>query len=464
MGIGRLLDISVRTMATYQNALDVTSNNISNAGNSEYTRQKVLLSTEVTQGGIGMGVKLQDVQRIKNNLVDSQIRKYQSSLSDSSLRSEILQQVESVIAEPSDTGLSFYINDFFNSWSELSSNPNSPQLRSQIVQKGQRMSDRFSEVFEGFDSVQTLLQKEATTTAGEINNSLKLINELNQKIFETESRGMNASDLKDKRDSQIDNLSSLVNINVHQNKQGAAIITIGGVHGADLNVANSFEIDFIDGQMKLVSQTDSTATVQLSGGDMYAIADLYSNKLPSYKDQLGQLAQVIVNKVNDTHKTGFTLAQNGISKTNIPFFGEMTPDGTVVNSFVSGKMRINTSIFNDPRNIAVSSSGANDGNGDIAVALANLNEATIGELNGRTILDSYSGILSDFGMEKSKSDSTIESNELIIHQLTTQKAAYSGVSLDEEMANVIKFQRSYEASAKLVRVADEMMQVVLNMV
>jgi len=135
MGIGRLLDISVRTMATYQNALDVTSNNISNAGNAEYTRQKVLLSTEITQGGIGMGVKLQDVQRIKNNLVDSQIRKYQSSLSDSNMRSEILQQIESVIAEPSDTGISFYINDFFNSWSELSTNPNSPQLRSQIVQE-----------------------------------------------------------------------------------------------------------------------------------------------------------------------------------------------------------------------------------------------------------------------------------------------------------------------------------------
>jgi len=106
MGIGRLFDISVRSMAAYQQALDVTANNISNASNPTYTRQKVLLASETAENGKGVGVKVQDVLRIKNDLLGVQISKYQSISSDADKRSTTLSQIETIISEPSTNGLS----------------------------------------------------------------------------------------------------------------------------------------------------------------------------------------------------------------------------------------------------------------------------------------------------------------------------------------------------------------------
>lgn len=464
MGIGRLLDISVRTMAAYQRAMDVTSQNISNAGNPDYSRQKTVFATEETQAGIGMGVKIQDVIRIKNDLLDSQLRKYQSSLSDAEKRSELLQQIESVIAEPSDIGLSSYMTQFFNSWSQLASNPNSIQLRSQVIQNAQRLSERFSEIFEGFSSLQSVLQKEAVSKTNQMNEYLKEISELNHRIYESEARGIKASELKDQRDAIIDKLSGLANITVNYNEFGAAIINVGGVQGADQNVYTEFEVSFVNNKMRIVSKTDKNAIAILNGGELFTATDLYSNKIPEYRNKLENLANVFVNKVNEFHMQGFTLTQNGNSYTGIPFFGTLDTNGNVVNAFVNGQIRINEDIVNNPKNIAISSVANNDGNGNIANLIASLSDLKLPELDNQSILDSYSSLLNTFGVDKVVSDNRIESNSLVIQQLKNQKSSYSGVSIDEEMTNVIKYQRSYEAAAKLIKVVNDMMETIIQLV
>lgn len=464
MGIGRLLDISVRSMAAYQRAMDVTSQNISNAGNPEYSRQKTLFATEETQAGIGMGVKIQDILRVKNDLLDSQLRKYQSSLADAEKRSELLQQIESVIAEPSDIGLSSYMSQFFNSWSQLAANPNSTQLRSQVIQNAQRLSERFSEIFEGFSSVQSVLQKEAVLKTNQMNEYLKEIAELNHRIYESEARGIKASELKDKRDSIIDNLSKLANITVNYNEFGAAVINVGGIQGADQNVYTEFEVSFVNNKMRIVSKTDKNAIALLNSGELFTSTDLYSNRIPEYKAKLEDLANVFINKVNQYHMQGFTLVQNGSSSTGIPFFGTLDINGNVINAFVNGQIRINQDVINNPKNIAVSSSANNDGNGSIANLIASLSDLKLSELDNQSLLESYSGLLNTFGVDKVVSDNRIESSSLVIQQLQNQKSSYSGVSIDEEMTNVIKYQRSYEAAAKLIKVVNDMMETIIQLV
>ncbi len=464
MGIGRLLDISVRSMAAYQRAMDVTSQNISNAGNPEYTRQKTIFATEETQAGIGMGVKIQDVLRIKNNLLDNQIRKYQSSLSDAEKRSELLQQIESVIAEPSDIGISSYMNEFFNSWSQLATNPNSTQLRTQVIQKAQRLSERFAEIFEGFSSVQSVLQKEAVAKTNQLNEYLKEISEMNHRIYESEARGIKASELKDKRDSLIDKVSELANITVNYNEFGAAIINVGGVQGADQNGYTEFEVSFINNKMRITSKNDKNAIALLNSGELFTASDLYSNRIPEYRTNLENLATAFINKVNEFHMQGFTLVQNGSSVTGIPFFGSLDIKGNVINAFVNGQLKINENILNNPKNIAVSSSANNDGNGSIANLISSLSDLKLGELGDQSLLESYTGFLNTFGVDKVVSDNKIESNSLVIQQLKNQKSSYSGVSIDEEMTNVIKFQRSYEAAAKLIKVVNDMMETIIQLV
>lgn len=463
MGIGRIFDISVRTMATYQRALDVTSQNISNAGSTDYTRQKVVFGTEQTQAGMGMGVKIQDVVRVKNELIDNQIRQYQSTHSDANKRSELLQQIETIVAEPSDYGLTSYFNDFFNSWDQLTTNPTSIQFRTQIIEKAQRLSERFKDVYDSISSVHYLLQRDAVDKVNQLNSYLKEIYDLNRKIYENEAVGIKASELMDRRDLLLNKLSELANINVQYNEYGTVSVSIGGIQGADKNVYTEFEVKLVDGKMKIVPKTDPNVSAVLNSGELFAITDLYSNKIPKYKSDLENLANTFIQKVNDLHLQGYTLVQGGASQTNIPFFGTLD-NGLVVDAFVDGKIKINPQILNNPKNIAASSLASNDGNGDIANSIARLADQKFSELGDKSILETYSSILNDFGLEKVMSDNRIETSQMVLQQLELQKASYSGVSIDEEMTNVIRFQRVYEAAAKLIKTTDEMLETLINMV
>ncbi|MCX7875621.1 MAG: flagellar hook-associated protein FlgK [Melioribacteraceae bacterium] len=464
MGIGRLLDISVRTMSTYQRAIDVAAQNISNAGNPEYTRQKVLFANEVGEQGKGIGVKIQDVMRIRNDILDSQLRKYQSTYSDSEKRSEVLKQIEAIISEPSANGLNTFITEFFNSWDSLASNPNSQQLRLTVIQKAQALSTRFKDTIDGFNEIQYMLQQDAYVQVNNINSYLKEIYQLNQKVYDAEARGTKANELKDQRDALIDKLSKIVNITVQKTENGSVSVNVGGIFGADQTNFNEFEVKMLDGQLRLVAKNDSKTFAFVNAGEFYAVTDLFSNKINSYKAAYENLAKNFVEQVNSLHIQGYTLPISGSSQTNIPFFGELNSGGQIVNAFVDGEIKINSAILSDPRYIAVSSVAGYEGDNSIAIKIAELSKAKIPELGNQTFAENYTSIINTIAQEKVKSDNSIVSNELVVQNLKNQKQSYSGVSLDEEMTNVMKYQRSYEASAKLIKIADEILETIVNLI
>jgi flagellar hook-associated protein 1 FlgK len=463
MGVGRLLDLSVRTLGTYQSAIDIASQNISNAGNTDYTRQKVVLASESVNNGQGAGVKIQDVLRIRNEILDSQLRKYQSSYSDNTKRSEILEKIEALIGEPSDQGLSTYFTEFFNAWDELSANPTSTQLRLNVTQKAQQLSERYKDQIDGFNEIQYQIQKEAAVQVDQINGYLQEIHGLNQKVYESEVRGMDANDLKDQRDKLIDSLSKLINVSVNKNSYGAVQVNVGGVYGADQSSFNQFKLSIINGQLRLTQAENDNTVAVVNGGEFYAISDIYSNKINKYKSDYETLAQTFVDKVNEIHVNGHTLVYGGTSNTGIPFFGEVAADGSIVNAFADGRITINSSILQSPKNIAASAVAGKDGNSDIANQIASLSKEKLSELGENTFLDRYAEILNEVGRDKIVADNAIESGGLVKQNLEAQKMSYSGVSIDEEMTNVMKYQRSYEAAAKLIKIADELLETVLNM-
>ncbi|MHB8930626.1 MAG: flagellar hook-associated protein FlgK [Melioribacteraceae bacterium] len=464
MSIGNVFDVSVRAMSAYQQAIDVTSNNISNASNPDYARQKVQFATVTAENGRGAGVTISDVQRIKDDLLGVQIRNYQSKSSDANKRSQVLSQIESIISEPSDNGLSNYMTQFFNSWDQLSAQPNSTPLRLNVIQKAQSVSDRFTQILNGLNDIQTTLQTEALNDVSTINAYLKDLNGLNQRISESEMRGIKANELKDQRDALIGKLSEMVNVSVQNNPNGSVSVNVGGLFGSDLNTYNQFDMKIVNGQMRLVSQTDSSAVAMLNSGELYAVSDLYSNKISQYKSSIENLETVFVNKINEVHMSGNTLVQGAVSKTGIPFFGELDVNGNVINTIANGQLQINPQILDNPANIAASDAANNDGNGNNANKMAQLLDSKLSELNGQNLLDNYSTILNNIGLDKVSNDNTIQSSEAILLKLDNQETSTSGVSLDEEMANVLKFQRSYDAASKMVKIADEMIQTILQMV
>lgn len=464
MGIGRVLDIAVRTMSTYQQALNVTSNNISNANNPDYSRQQIIFASAPSDSAGGTGVVLQDVVRVRDSMLDKQIYKFQSDNSDSTKRSSVLQQVESIISEPSDNGLSAYFSSFFNSWSQLTADPTSSQARLDVIQNAQNLSSRFKDVYDSLNEEMTSLQKEAVIKVNSINTYLQQINSYNQKIYQAAGQGLQPNDLMDSRDALITQLSQLVNISVQDGPNGTSNVSVAGAQGADLNSYNQFTIKSINGKMVLVSQSDPNTSLSLTSGELYATTDMYSNVIPSYKTSLDNLANAFISNVNQIHMQGNTLVQGGASSTGIPFFGQLDGSGNVINAYSDGLMQINADIVNNPKNIAASDTAGNDGNGNQANKIALLADQPISALGDLSVTDYYSNILNSIGIDKTNSDNKVQSGTAILQQLQTQQSSTSGVSLDEEMTQVLKFQRSYDAASKLIKVSDEMLQTLLNMV
>ena len=452
MSLSRIFDIARSSLAAYQGALDVTSHNVANAANENYSRQRVELSTTNPQNLAGLfwgtGVKIDQISRARNQLTDTQIRNNNSTYNDNSKRSEILSQVESLFPEPSDMGISSLINSFFNSWNELAVTPNSPTLRTNVVQAAQKLSSQVQTVYQGLDEIKSSLLEDAKSKVQTLNNLLKQVQTLNTQISASSIAGAENNDLLDQRDAVIDQLSQMTNISVSYNSSNAAIISVGGVFAADQNVSVEFKISSSNDNL-ILTTSDGSSVANVKGGELYAELDSYSTTISKYQNSLNDVMNTLVNAVNNVHSTGYT--NTNPPETGINFF----------DSYQNGILKINDKILSDNNNIAVSSDGTG-GNGDIALKIADLNGQKL--LNGSTIADSYSNLVSNIGNDKVSVDQVANSTQLILQQLQDQKNSYSGVSIDEEMTNVITYQRSYDASAKLITVADQMLQTVLDLV
>lgn len=447
MGLSRIFDISSRSLGVYQRALDVTSHNVANANNPDYARQRVVLGSERAEltpyGEFGAGVKIDEIARIKDTLTDVQIRSYNQKFADVDKRSQVLGQVETLFSEPSDLGLSNLISSFYNSWDKLASTPNSTPLRNNVIQATDQLSTKIKGIYDGLGLLRSDLNGQVGEKVEEVNTTLQEIQSLNKQINSAKAINQSANDLSDRRDKQIDALSKLVNINVHTDEKGSVSISIGGIFAVDEYSATKFKVNSSNGKLFLTTD-DGSSKVTLTGGEISASLDLYNNQLTGYQDSVNKLAQTMMDSVNKQHNGKFGL--NGI------------PEGDFFTGYSDGVLSFN----HDTNALAASAVAGNDGDSQNAIAIAKLADSKL--IDGKSISEYYNSFISGIGTEKKLNEQSYESNQLVLDQLNNQKSSYSGVSVDEEMTNVIKFQKSYDASAKLIKVADEMLQTLIEMV
>ena len=450
--LSSIFNIASRSLDVYRKALDVTAHNISNADNENYTRQRANVSTGIPDkiGNIywGTGIQIDSVTRVKNQFIDNQLIKSNGENSFYNKQSDILGRVEQVFTEPSEYGLSDLMTSFFNSWGELAVTPDSSVLRENVITAAQNISTRVDSIHDDLKAIQDDTFSEYQSNVDTLNSLLSQIHELNISISQQIGVGAQPNDLMDNRDALITQLTTIADAQVYYDSKGSANISIGGVLAADTSQAAKFIVKNENGTLNL--STESGHVLQkIKGGKLGAIANIYSEKIPGYLENLDNIVNSLLTSVNKIHSTGYTI--DAEPQTNINFFS----------GYEGGVLTINSEILDDPSKIAISVDGT-AGNGDIALQIADLNNQPL--LNGRTLVENYSSLISGVGSDKSSSDNLSSSSQLVLQQLETQKASYSGVSLDEEMANVIQFQRSYDASAKLIAIADEMIQTILQMV
>lgn len=451
MSLSGLFEISKRSLTTYQKALEVTSNNIANANDPYYSRRTITFGTVDSNARVGMsiglGVKIEEINRVRDQLSDTQTIKYNQSYSSAGKQSAILSNVEALFGEP-DNGLSSMLTDFFNSWDELAVTPNSVPLRTDVVQSAEKVSEKIQNLYEGLNLVKNDLKSDGESLVNEMNSYIKQIQNYNKQIYDANVNGDPGYSLLDKRNEALQNLSQLANINVSYDDKNMASVSIGGVFAIDKVQAIQFKSTIENGKFAVYTE-DGNAKVTLTGGELHGISNTYNKLIPDYVSQLDEVANQIFESVNNIHSTGYS--NTDPQQTGINFF----------ESYSNGVLKINRDIVDDPNLIAISADGTT-GNGDIATLIADLRDTKMS--NGYSISENYSNFVSDVANAIVENDQKAEANQLVLQQLDEQQAAYSGVNIDEEMTNIINFQRSYDASAKLISIADELLQTIIDMV
>ncbi len=452
MGLSRIFNISTRSLSAYQQAMDVTAHNVANAGNPNYSRQRVLLNSENPQMdnkfSWGMGIKVEDVRRVHDSLIEAQIIENNQRYMSSKKQSELLGQIETIFGEPGEYGLSNYLSKFFDSWSSLSASPNSIEARKEVVFAAENLSNKVSDIYQQFANIKTTIANNFSEKTTQINNLLKQIKDLNFQIYNASVHKQDANDLEDTRDKLIHDLSSIVDVKVSYDGNNVATVYIGGVFAANAQSMNSFKMVRTGDELSLRTEKGNVKAF-IQNGEMAALSDVYSKKIKHYQDSLNNILETLVSEVNAIHRKGYSMNQP--PQTGIDFFS----------SFKNGALTINAEVLNDPKKIAVSADGTS-GNGDYAVEIANLKDKNV--LKGMSLTQNYAELVDEVGNNVNDAKQTEESTNLVLQQLQNEKDSYSGVSIDEEMTKLLKFQKSYDASAKLIKIANDVLQTLINIV
>lgn len=452
MALTKIFDISSRSLAVYRRALEVTSHNIVNSANPNYSRQRIMLATEtsnLTAGLVwGNGVKIADVSRVRDRLVDAHIIGTNQKFSDNNRQSQLVSEVEKIFSEPSDLGISNLMTNFFSSFNELAVTPNSSPLRTNVLNAANNLSAKVTSINQSLNTLKGDIKQEFQQKVNSVNSILDQIHQINYEQFSNAYNGVPVNDLLDQRDALVDQLSNLVNINVVYDNTNSAVISIGGALAVDRMHSTEFVSEEVNGKINLKVK-DGSYPIVLTGGELNALSQIYSKKIPAYQEKLDEVINKLVEAVNGEHISGYTISDP--QETGLNFF----------EGYENGELIINSELIDDPNKIAISLDGT-EGNGEIALRIAQLTDAKL--INGNTLLESYSSMINGLGNDGMLQNNYTQANQMVLDELGQLRASQSGVSVDEEMTNVLKFQRTYEASAKLITIADEILQTILNMV
>lgn len=507
------LQIASRALATQQAALDVTGHNIANANNKGYTRQLPNLQAAApltfNAAGkpitIGAGSTMDSIIRARDSYVDRQYRWETSKYEYWAGKEQTLNMVEGLMNEPSEYSFSSDLNKFLNSWSELAKNPQNVGARAVLKERAMTLVDTLHHVDSQITDMQNDLDANVNVTVSQINTIANQIKELNTQIKRSESTMDNPNDLKDKRDALVDQLAKLVPVRVVETQDpgftdrsvGNYKVIIGNESNGDNVLVDDQTVrqlqnpaPTVDGFSRVVWQgadpDDSANWVDLGNamGELQATIEVRDQYLVNFRNQFDTFAKGVANAVNVIHQTGQGLEAE--STTGIEFFTKIDDS----QPFTAQNITVNPLIRDNLNRIATGTipldgSGDHikdaDGNdlievGDASVALdiaslsqgweklqAYLNPGDPMPLDAGSLGDFYGSVISQMGVDIQQSKRMAEGQSVLVNHMNNQREAVSGVSLDEEMANLVRFQKSYSAAARLVTMMDSMLDSLLGM-
>jgi len=457
-----ILNMAGHALLTHQQAINITGNNIANVNTPGYSRQRLILSPRVMPdaalGLIGNGVNAEGIERIYNRFVGVQINNESQSLGRWEAQRQILETIEVVFNESQGGGLSEAMNEFWNAWQDLGLNPRGQNERQILITKGEILATAFKQKHADLTSAQREIDANIKGAVQEINKMLADIADLNQKIVEYEATGSTANEFRDQREMVLKELSELIDMSSFEDANGAVKVTLSsgrtlveGNQARSLSTQVNPATGLLDVLWIDINGNPVDITNSIAGGKLQGWLEVRDVTIEDYLTRLNDLAATLMQEVNALHSTGFGL------------------DGSTGYDFFTGTdasdIEVNIDLVNDVNLIAAADTLAGvPGESRNAIEIADLKNALTMNGGAETFDDYYSRLVGNVGSEINKVAGYYQHQADMVMQLENYRESVSGVNLDEEMINLVKFQSAYDASAKMISATDELLQTVLNMV
>lgn len=467
-GLLDALNAGKTSLSTNQKSIEIVGNNVANVNTEGYSRQRAELTQipAVNFGDffIGQGVTVSDVSRDYSSFISNQLQESYIAYGEETGKSTPLAELERLF-NVSDDNLATEIDNFFDAWQELTTNPSGAVERDMVFQQGELLGNAFSQLS---DELNTITQNLNTEIIGEVellNAKISQIAELNDRIREVEIGGQMANAARDQRDLLVQDLSQTLGVKTYSDNQGMlAVILPGGTPLVQGNTAMTIKTDTtgtnVELQIEIAGTTKDISREEL-GGEFRGIYEVRDVLIEGLHDDLDTLAIEITSSVNDAHKGGyFTDPVSGDPAAGTDFFTDIA-SGLPADTRASRSITV---ALTDSSYIAAAGQNtAAPGDNENALLIAAL-ETSYSVTGTDDSFDAYfSQMVSTVGIEASRNDLALQGAEDATVQLQNLRDGYSGVSLEEEMIDLIQYQRGFQSSAKFLSTVDEMMASLLQL-
>jgi flagellar hook-associated protein 1 len=470
LGLFGTLNLGAESLQVQQRGVEVAGHNLANVNNTAYARQRVVISTANAIpsqiGPQGTGAQVVRIEQLRNAMLEGQLLTSNSVMSFLQAQQSALEQGQAILGQTLDTqasrtagasssdgqhGLAEGLADLFSAFQSLSANPSDLTLRQSVLSKAQALASQFNQVDGQLDSLNASLNTGLDGEVGQANKLLESIAQLNRQIVATETNVPgSANDLRDLRQQTLTELGKLVNIQASEQPNGIVNVTISGTTVVSgIEVADTLETyDAGGGQMLVRTQTGQNA-LNVTTGSIGGTIDARDGALQQMREDVNGLAGALITEVNNIHKYGYGL--NGTTGQNF-FSGSSAKD-----------IAVQSGLLADPAALQASGTLGAGGDNTVILELAQLAQQRQAALGNTTFTQNFSAIVGNCGQALASVNSGVEDQGLMQNMLESQRDSVSGVSVDEEMTDLMKYQKAYEASAKLITTIDEMLETVLSL-
>lgn len=534
-----LFNIGKSAIFTSQTALNVTSHNIANANTPGFSRQEAILEVStpiaIRGGFLGTGVNVSHIRRHYDNFIQSQLLGQYQNYGRSIALENAFSQIEQIFNEAKNMGLSVPLSDFFNSWQDISTNPEGQTQRTVLLQKTESLVIAAKRMEQGIIENINNLNQQVSDIVERVNTIASQIAELNKRIISSEGslNSGQANDLRDQRQNLLNELGQLVEASAYEEQDGSINISVGMKSLVYKGNYNSLTISVDSEGNKEIYLDNSNITLKINKGKIGGIISARDTIQDNQLKGLRKLISSLIKEVNLIHRNGYGLDAstgndyfnpnelslgNFSSSANITGFitdlsqltldeyeitfdssgnyhvlnkdkdsevatgiyisgnpinfegisititGAVTSDDRFSVSPLTGVIQNFGLAISDYRKIAASGSVTGlPGDNTNALNIINLAEENLSELGSKTFTGFYKEIVSGIALLTNSASDSLKFDETLLEEINMRRESISGVSLEEEAANLIKYQRAFEAGARIIKVTDELLQTIMNL-